>query len=105
MISKEDVALTPQGPKARPLTQNMLTTHPIKITVNAKGNILLNNQPISKEELHPACQALHKTHPQVIPQLYHDKQAPFGCFQIIKHHLETAGFNQIDLIVHKSDIQ
>lgn len=105
MISKEDVALTQGGKKTRPVAQNMLSSHPMKLTVTSKETILLNGQTLKASELLPSLKALHAKYPRTIPQLYHDKKASFGCFQTIKHSLEKAGFDRIDLIVQKGDLK
>jgi len=37
--------------------------------------------------------------PTQIPQVFHDKNAHFGTYQMVKNAVEEAGFEQMDIIL------
>ena len=72
---------------------------PIAIHVHANNSIWINNKSVSEKELLQYLQAAKRAHPQKIPQLFHDKKAQFGTYQIVKNAVEIAGFEQLDVIL------
>jgi biopolymer transport protein ExbD len=72
---------------------------PIAVHVHADNSIWFNNRRISEKELLPLFREAKRLHPRKIPQLFHDKKAPFGTYQTIKSALEIAGFEQLDVIL------
>lgn len=73
--------------------------NPISIHVHADNTIWFNSHIISEKELIAVLQAAKKKTPTVIPQLFHDKKAQFGTYQMIKNAVELSGFEQMDVIL------
>lgn len=72
---------------------------PIAIRVRDDNSIWVNGKNVGKEELLSLLKMAKRQHPDKIPQLFHDKKALFGTYQMIKNSLEMAGFEQLDLIL------
>lgn len=71
----------------------------ISLHVFKDNTIHLNNKSISIQELSDALTALNKAYPREIPQIYHDRDACFGTYQMIKNSVEKAGFTEMDVIL------
>ena len=95
MLDREQVDLVQGGPQS----SSCASASPFAITVRSDNSIWLQGRPLSLAELAQQAAILHATQPQLVPQLIHDRSAPFGTYQSIKNTLETAGFDQMDLIV------
>ena len=78
-----------------PISENA----PIKIQVFSDNTIWLNHHRVTEKELISELNKKMKVFPHSIPQLYHDKEASFGTYQMVKNAIETAGFQQLDLIL------
>lgn len=87
------------SPKDHPQATSASENNPITIRVFANNTISFNNQMVQEKELMEMLKQAKKLYPQAIPQLYHDKIAPFGTYQIVKGAVETAGFEQLDIIL------
>jgi biopolymer transport protein ExbD len=74
-------------------------TSPIAIHVHADNTIWYNKQRIVPKELAAVFKQAKKQHPQVRPQIFHDKQAHFGTYQAVKNAAEEAGFSHLDIIL------
>jgi biopolymer transport protein ExbD len=74
-------------------------TSPIAIHVKQDNKILLNGRSIDPNRLSEALKNLKKQYPQARPQLFHDKKALFGTYQTVKNAAESAGFQQLDVIL------
>jgi len=72
---------------------------PVAIHVRENNSILMNNRIVSEKELIQLLKEAKRTHPQKIPQLFHDKKAHFGTYQTVKNAVEIAGFEQLDIIL------
>lgn len=75
---------------------------PIAIHVKQDNRITLNGKSIESRQLSEALRKLKNQFPNVIPQLFHDKKAQFGTYQTIKNAAESAGFQQMDVILKPS---
>lgn len=71
----------------------------ITIRVFDDNTITINNRPTSEKELLTVLMSLKKNHPQETPLVFHDKNASFGTYQMVKNAVETAGFIEMDLIL------
>lgn len=69
------------------------------VHVQKDGTILLNKAKVDPHEFLTKLTVIKEHSPQMIPQVYHDKDATFGTYQMVKSILEKAGFTQMDLIV------
>ena len=95
MLDREQVDLVQGGPQS----SSCSNASPFAITVRSDNSIWLQGRPLSLTELAQQAAIIRATQPQTVPQLIHDRTAPFGTYQSIKNTLETAGFDQMDLIV------
>lgn len=75
-------------------------TSPIVIQVKQDNAIILNNKKISFKDLAPSLIKLKKTYPSATPQIFHDKKAYFGTYQVVKNAVEDAGFEKMDLVLN-----
>ena len=71
----------------------------ITLHVHADNSIWIRSKKISIEQLLPLLKQEKQLRPTQIPQLFHDKQATFGTYQIIKNAMEMAGFEELDVIL------
>jgi biopolymer transport protein ExbD len=74
----------------------------IQIHVYADNTLSLNEQKISLEDIQQKLYELRKLHPDIRPQLFHDKKAYFGTYQSVKNSLEAAGFQEMDVVLSPS---
>lgn len=72
---------------------------PVTIHVHADNSIYLNKKIVSEKELISLLRQAKQVYPKKIPQLFHDKKAQFGTYQTVKNAVETAGFEQLDVIL------
>lgn len=71
----------------------------VVLKVKEDNSILLNNRLVTLNELSKILKDQKQLNPKDIPQLYHDKKAYFGTYQSIKNLVESAGFEQMDVIL------
>lgn len=72
---------------------------PVAIHVHEDNSIWINNRIVQEKELVQVLKQAKRSHPQKIPQLFHDKKAQFGTYQTVKNAVELAGFEQLDIIL------
>lgn len=72
---------------------------PIRIHVHRDNTITFNEQPTTLEQLPGLLQKAKKKNPNARPQLYHDRRGHFGVYQSIKNAAESAGYQQMDIIL------
>lgn len=71
----------------------------ILIRVESDNSIRINERKIASNDLLSALQTAYIQYGKAIPQLFQDKNASFGTYQMIKNAAETAGFEELDVIV------
>lgn len=71
----------------------------VSIQVFSDDKIQINKMPVSIDRLGDLLIEAKKLHPEIIPQLYHDKRATFGTYQSVKNAAELAGFDELDLVL------
>jgi len=71
----------------------------IRIFVQKNEQIKINDTPVTMKQLPVVLQELKKTFHEEIVELYQDKNSLFGTYLNIKHALEQAGFEEMDLVV------
>jgi len=72
---------------------------PITVHVHQDNSIWFNNQPVTQTELTGLLRDAKAKYPQVRPQVFHDKKAHFGTYQVVKNAAEEAGFSHLDIIL------
>lgn len=75
-------------------------TSPIAIHVRQDNSIKINGQLIPLDQLTDMLKNMKKRYPNDRPQLFHDKKAHFGTYQSVKNAAESAGFQQMDVILN-----
>ena len=72
---------------------------PLSIHVRRDNSVLFNNQIVNEKQLIELLLVAKNQHPKVRPQLFHDRQAHFGTYQMVKNATELAGFQQLDVVL------
>lgn len=71
----------------------------IAIAVDGGNDLSFNKRKVSLPQLKMLLKHAHGKHPSIRPQLFHDKNAPFGTYQSIKNAVEEAGFKELDVVL------
>lgn len=82
--------------------QSVQESSPIAIHVFQDNTIRFNDRIVSPTELTALLIEAKRHHPQARPQVFHDRRAYFGTYQLVKNAVEAAGFSQIDMILKPS---
>ncbi|NGX37057.1 MAG: Biopolymer transport protein ExbD [Chlamydiae bacterium] len=84
-----------------PAREGSAATNPssLVIHVHEDNTLWINKREIQEQSLRPLLQALHAKNPKLIPQLYQDRGAFFGTYQLVKNAVEEAGFEELDVIL------
>ena len=72
---------------------------PLTIHVHADNSIWIRSKKVSLEQLLPLLKQEKNARPSQMPQLFHDKKAQFGTYQVVKNAVEMAGFEELDVIL------
>ena len=80
-------------------TSSVQESSPITIHVHQDNTIWFNHQLVTSKELVTLLKQAKLKHPQVHPQIFHDKKAHFGTYQAVKNAAEEAGFSHIEIIL------
>lgn len=71
----------------------------IAIQVDQNNNVWVNRKQVALPQLTPALKEEKRKYPAARPQLYPDKRAHFGTYQSVKNSLESAGFEEMDIVL------
>jgi len=71
----------------------------ISLKVYSDNTMALNGQRIEESTLLGQLRRIRDASPEVIPQLFHDKNARFGTYQKIKNTVEEAGFSALEVVL------
>lgn len=77
-------------------------TSPITIHVHSNNTISFNEQRVTIEQLPNLLRQAKQRYPKARPQLFHDKKGHFGMYQSVKNAAESAGFQQMDVVLKPS---
>ena len=99
-LDRVDLADSSADPMDAPIT--VQEHSPIAIHVRRDNTILFNNQVVSVSKLTDFLKEAKKKYPKARPQVFHDKRAQFGTYQSVKNAAESAGFQQMDIILKPS---
>ncbi len=72
---------------------------PLTVHVYSDNSIWIRSKKITSEQLLAVLKEEKKTKPSQIPQLFHDRKAQFGTYQVVKNAMEAAGFEELDIIL------
>lgn len=73
---------------------------PIAIHVQQDDSVWLNKRMVTMQQLPELLKMEKGKFPGVRPQLFQDKRAHFGIYQSVKNAAESAGFDQLDIILN-----
>jgi len=71
----------------------------LSIHVHKDNTIWIEKQAISPDRLRALLIALYQKNPELNPQLYQDRKAEFGTYQLIKNAVEEAGFSELEVVL------
>jgi len=71
----------------------------LSIHVRQDNTIWINKQAVNPDRLRPILLALHQKDPKLSPQLYQDRKAEFGTYQLVKNAIEEAGFEELEVVL------
>jgi biopolymer transport protein ExbD len=98
ILELDQVSLA-QGKGRNIEAKNVQQNSPITLHVRADNSIWIDQHQIAPERLTEWFMEAKKRYPEIIPQLFHDKRAHFGTYQTIKNAAESAGFEQLQVIL------
>lgn len=75
---------------------------PIAVHVRGDNTIWYKNVRMTLNSLENQLKNDKIKHPKATPQLFHDKKGYFGTYQEVKNTFESAGFEQVDVILKPS---
>ena len=96
LLEVDRVALPPSLSQEKSAVKS---THSINLHVYEDNSLMLDGKIVSIEELGPRLALARKESDTLT--LFHDKSASFGTYQIIKQSAESAGFQELDVILTK----
>lgn len=86
----------PQENKQHPTLQQ---DNSLMIYVHADNSIWFHSKMVKPEELFKQLLSAKKSNPRLSVKLFHDKKAHFGTYQMVKNSVESAGFEEMDVIL------
>ena len=95
-LDKVELADAPDGTEQ---TISVQESSPVTIHVFQDNSIKLNNQDVNFDQLTLLLKQAKNQHPEIKPQVFHDRRAHFGTYQGVKNAAEIAGFDQMDIIL------
>lgn len=95
ILQRDKVALAP----GRELGHEMRGQSPVSIHVRSDNTIWIRGNCVSPSHLQQILASAKKRYPDATPQLYHDKRAQFGTYQMVKNATEQAGFSKMDVVL------
>jgi len=99
LLELDRVELADAGYAPQEKSISVQETSPIAIHVRDDNTIWVNGLNIPIPQLTSTLVQLKKRFPNARPQLFHDRKAQFGTYQAIKNAAESAGFQQLDIIL------
>lgn len=93
-VDNVKLARAPAREQTEATNMSSLTIH-----VHENDTIWINKKLVTPESLFPVLKALKSKNPKLTPQLFHDRKAHFGTYQIVKNAVEEAGFDELDVVL------
>src|SRR5579863_6478289 len=97
--------LTVGVPVDLPQTQAPAITEqkePLVITINAKGDLFLQESPVGADELVPRLQAITKNNPQADIYVRGDRAINYGRVMEVMGMVSAAGFSKVSLVTEQA---
>ena len=102
LLELDRVDLADSNPNPVSNTSAASETSPIAIHVHRDNSVWMNNQKMNMTQLAEQLRKAKTLYPKARPQLFHDRSAHFGTYQSVKNAAESAGFQQMDIILKPS---
>ena len=99
MLEKDRVELAAAAKKEEKEPATVQDSSPVAIHVHADNTIWIQGQRIDERQLLSCLAGARERYPQKTPQLFQDKKAQFGTYQMVKNAVEGAGFEHLDIIL------
>ena len=99
LLEMDRVELAPGPPLQGDRVVAIQENSPITLHIFADNTVTLNQQKINLAQLSTYLSMARTKNPQAKPQLFHDRKAMFGTYQIVKNAVEEAGFPEMDVIL------
>lgn len=99
MLNLDRVELAEGAKEAKSSDVSVRDSSLVTIHVREDNSIWINQELVDAVHLPEILKQERQRHPDARPQLYHDRRAQFGTYQIVKNALESAGFEQLDIIL------
>ena len=99
LVELDRIELAPSGSQPKKQELSHQQERKIQIYVYKDNTICLNGSQISADQLKPKLAALRRLEPTLSPQIFQDREAFFGTYQIVKNALEEVGFETLDVIL------
>ncbi len=99
LLDVDRVDLAPAGGVKKMEMTPLQENSPIQIHVYDDNSVWLNGSPLTIEELAAYLKEAYVVNPTARPQVYHDRKAYFGTYQVVKNTLEAAGYPSLDVIL------
>lgn len=80
-------------------SQSVQEHSPISIYVSQDNSIKFNNQAVNLTQLPDLLKEAKINFPNAKPQIFHDRRAHFGTYQVVKNAAESAGFTHMEIIL------
>ncbi len=77
-------------------------TSSIAIHVHSDNTIWLNNHAVANADFLSQLKKVRSEHPHAQPQVFFDRKAHFGTYQLVKNTMEHAGFATMDIVLQPS---
>ncbi len=93
-VDNVKLARAPAREQVEATNMSTLTIH-----VHENNTIWINKNQVKPENLCPVLKALKVKNPKINPQLFQDRKAHFGTYQMVKNAVEEAGFDELDIVL------
>lgn len=102
LLEMENIKLADASAVGKNLSEFSKEAGPIAVQVFSDQTIKFNGNLVGLERLKDLLKESKKIYPNVSPQLFQDSRASFGTYQSVKNAFESAGFDEIDLVLKPS---
>ncbi|PCI93159.1 biopolymer transporter ExbD [Candidatus Aerophobetes bacterium] len=99
LLKLDRIDLAPAATEKKQSSIPIQNRNCITIRVFEDDHITINSRGVTENDLLAVLISLKKNHPQEVPRLFHDKKATFGAYQIVKNAVETAGYDEMDILL------
>ncbi len=94
-VDKVDLASAAIKEQKQPASESS----PLTVHVYADNSIWIRSKKVTSDQLLSVLKQEKSTRPKQTPQLFQDKKAQFGIYQVVKNAMEEAGFEELDVIL------